>query len=445
MGRFLPAQSRTLWAGFSGLVLMLGFLSWDASRSMRASAAATRELREESRARDNLLDQLRADIYRSAAVGHDFVLGWEGDGAASQVAELERLRGRIGTLLDRYETKLPDNERQGFADMRRQVERFWKAVTPALRWTADEREANGEQLLRKEILPFRNSVVALSEQIAGMNERDLDAGEVRIREVQAQAAERMAIVSVVTLSFGLLLAVVTVRRVRRLEEEAMLRFTEVEAARRELRALSVRLVSAQEEERRRLSRELHDEVGQSMSAMLVELGRAETAADGEGRRESLGLVRRMAEETVGMVRNMALLLRPSMLDDLGLVAALRWQAREVTRRSGMKVKMVADEVGEELSDGQRTCVYRVVQEALHNCAKHSQATEVRVVVYQDGEGLSVIVQDNGMGFEPRKEKGMGLLGMEERVVQLAGQFAIESTPGEGTVLRVTLPIARAAG
>jgi signal transduction histidine kinase len=138
---------------------------------------------------------------------------------------------------------------------------------------------------------------------------------------------------------------------------------------------------------------------------------------------------------------MALLLRPSMLDDLGLVAALRWQAREVTRRSGLKVKMVADEIVEDLPDSHRTCVYRVVQEALNNCAKHSQATQVRVVVHRNQDGLSVTVQDDGIGFDPAREKGMGLLGMEERVERLGGQFSIESKSGKGTVLSIHFPLA----
>ncbi len=209
---------------------------------------------------------------------------------------------------------------------------------------------------------------------------------------------------------GLILGAVSIRRVQRLEREAKARYEEVEEARRELQKLSDRLVTAQEEERRNLSRELHDEIGQAMSAMLVELGRLEAAPDSETRRERLASVRRMAETSVGMVRNMALLLRPSMLDDLGLVAALRWQAREVTRRSGLKVKMVADEIAEDLPDSHRTCLYRVVQEALNNCAKHSQATQVRVVVHRDQEGLSVTVQDDGIGFEPKPGEGHGIIG-----------------------------------
>jgi signal transduction histidine kinase len=135
-----------------------------------------------------------------------------------------------------------------------------------------------------------------------------------------------------------------------------------------------------------------------------------------------------------MVRNMALLLRPSMLDDLGLIPALRWQAREVTRRTGLPVKMLAENIADDLLDSHRTCLYRFVQEALNNCAKHSRATQVRVIVREDPDGLLVSVQDNGIGFDPRQEKGMGLLGMEERVERLSGRFCIESKPGGGTLV-----------
>jgi len=144
-----------------------------------------------------------------------------------------------------------------------------------------------------------------------------------------------------------------------------------------------------------------------------------------------------------MIRNMALLLRPSMLDDLGLVPALRWQAREVTRRTNLRVKLVADEISDDLLDSHRTCVYRVVQEALNNCVKHSQATQVRVTVRQDPDGLTVSVQDDGIGFDPHQEKGLGLLGMQERVERLGGLFRIESEPGQGSILSIRLPLSAA--
>jgi signal transduction histidine kinase len=143
---------------------------------------------------------------------------------------------------------------------------------------------------------------------------------------------------------------------------------------------------------------------------------------------------------VNSIRDIALLLRPSMLDDLGLMPALEWQAREVSRRSGIKVTVIAGNVPDILSDEMRTCIYRVVQEALHNVSRHSGAKSAVVTVKQEGNSLLLSVEDDGSGFDAEKTRGLGMLGMEERVRQLGGQFEIRSTPGKGTELRARLPI-----
>jgi signal transduction histidine kinase len=286
-------------------------------------------------------------------------------------------------------------------------------------------------------------VVQLVSQISDLDEREHDAAEQQLESTQASLRRRVTAVSILALIVGLAVALVSIQRIRRLQQEAEARYRDVEDARGRLRDLSARLVAAQEEERRNISRELHDEVGQSMSAMLVELGRLEaTGPKDKAYQAQLLCVRRMAESNVGSVRNIALLLRPSMLDDLGLIPALRWQAREVTRRTGLKVTMNAEEIGDDIPDAYGTCVYRIVQEALHNCARHAQAGEASVAVLRDREGLSVSVQDNGVGFDPSQEKGIGLLGMEERVTRLGGRVKLDSDPGHGTILSIRLPFAK---
>ena len=147
----------------------------------------------------------------------------------------------------------------------------------------------------------------------------------------------MGWISISALALGSILAIVVVRHAQRLGIEAETRFKELSAAREDLRRLSDRLFKVQEEERRSLSRELHDDLGQSMSAILIELGNLESAlARADVHWDGLASVRRMAEENVAKVRNMALLLRPAMLDELGLVPALRWHAREVARRTALR-------------------------------------------------------------------------------------------------------------
>jgi signal transduction histidine kinase len=128
-----------------------------------------------------------------------------------------------------------------------------------------------------------------------------------------------------------------------------------------------------------------------------------------------------------------------MLDDLGLIPALKWQARESSKRTSMDVTIAAELDSDELPDEYKTCIYRVVQEALHNCARHSQATTVRIRVGQEPNRLLLTIQDDGRGFDVRETKGLGLLGIQERVTRLGGKCKVHSQPGQGTILRVELP------
>jgi signal transduction histidine kinase len=155
-------------------------------------------------------------------------------------------------------------------------------------------------------------------------------------------------------------------------------------------------------------------------------------------RAHLDSIRGVAENGMNEIRNMALLLRPSMLDDFGLLPALEWQAREIGKRTGLRIQ-VASELSGELPEEHKTCVYRVVQEALNNCARHAQASAVEVSVCSEAGQILVTVQDDGSGFDPQRVRGLGLLGMEERARHLGGTFHIDSKPGRGTLLSVTLP------
>src|SRR5262249_11213507 len=152
-----------------------------------------------------------------------------------------------------------------------------------------------------------------------------------------------------------------------------------------------------ETERRALSRELHDEVGQSLSAVLVELrnlSKPQAGRSEEQSRSHVETIKALVENTVRVVRNMSLLLRPSMLDDLGLIPALKWQARECTKRTSMDVSVAAEFDSDNLPDDYKTCIYRVVQEALNNCTRHSQATAVRIKMQQEPDRLILTIQDD---------------------------------------------------
>ena len=260
----------------------------------------------------------------------------------------------------------------------------------------------------------------------------------------AQFRRRLLMVATIAFSFGLILTATTIMYAGGLEKSVEEKYHESLQAQSELKELSKRLVNAEERERRAISRELHDEVGQSLSALLVDVEHLiENSSEKGIFWQGLQNIKILAEKCVNEVRNMALLLRPSMLDDLGLVAALEWQAREVSKRTGMLVDTVEENVSDNLPEEYRTCVYRIVQEALNNCSKHAYAKNVRVVVRQEPNHLRVSIEDDGKGFDPSCVRGLGIIGMNERVSQLGGVLKFDSHPARGTCLRVDLPLASA--
>ncbi len=217
---------------------------------------------------------------------------------------------------------------------------------------------------------------------------------------------------------------------------------EVHAGRERLLALSRRLVGAQEDERRRIARALHDETGQDLTVAMMNLQVLRNGrVDGAARSlidDSLNLI----EQTLRRVRNLSLELRPSLLDDLGLVAALRWYVDRQARRAGFDGLLVVEPAVILAPAEIETTCYRVVQEALTNVARHARASRVRVELTERAGELSLVIKDNGVGFDvgearrdARAGTSLGLLSMEERVVLVDGVLEIDSGPGSGTVLR----------
>ena len=179
-----------------------------------------------------------------------------------------------------------------------------------------------------------------------------------------------------------------------------------------------------------------------MSALLLSVAnlRKALSADSESvMREQIDSIKSLAEKCVSVVRNMSLLLRPSMLDDLGLLPALQWQARETSRTCGMRVSVAADELPDDLPEEYKTSIYRIVQETLNNSVRHAQASQVRIQLQRTSDFLLLAIQDDGRGFVA-DNRGLGLLGIEERVHRLGGSLLIDSDQSSGTLISIELPI-----
>lgn len=439
---------RLLLLGFGGLLLLLAFSGLNGLSVLHKIQTENDSIRDDYFHRDRILEQLRSDIYLSGTYVRDLLLEQDPNQADIHRRDLEEARKRIEESLNEYDRILRSEERMPFSRFKAELQAYFDSLRPALDWNAAQRQTLGYAFMRDSLLPRRMSVVQLADQISVVNQRQMAAGNAQIANLFARFRRFLIIFLTLSMLSGILLATGSFRRILRLERLSAARFEEVEHARESLRDLSSRLISIQESERRSLSRELHDEVGQSLSALLLGIGNvaAVLAPPGNSQaRAQLSDLRRLAERTVAVVRDMSLLLRPSMLDDLGLIPAVQWQAREISRNSDVYVHVHADLVSEDLPDEHKTCIYRIIQEALRNTVRHSNAKDVRIGLRENDGKLLLTIQDDGNGFVPEREKGLGLLGMEERASHLHGSFHIESTPGRGTSIQVELPLAQRTG
>jgi signal transduction histidine kinase len=428
-----------LVGGFGGLLVMMAAAETGALLFLNGWRQSGAQLQGHFLMRNRTLEKIRANIYLSGTFARDTLLAPEVSGAKEQIATLDSLRHDTDVLLDSYSQSLEPEERIPFRTLRSQIDAYWKVLNATFSWSADERNKYRFAFFYEEMVPRRTSMLQIADRIAAMNEDALKRGDLQLGALFARLQFGMVAMIVITLLGGASLAGLTIFHILRLEAQVQERLKESVEARAGLQELSAKLVRAQEDERRALSRELHDEVGQSFSAVLMEVENLMDLEPAAEVRPHLEAVRSLAEKGMNEIRNMALLLRPSMLDDFGLMPALNWQARETAKRTGMRVQ-VDSSLEDDLPEEHKTTIYRIVQEALNNCSRHAQATTVQVSVLGQKGQILLDVQDDGSGFDPQRVRGLGLLGMEERVRHLGGRFEIDSSPGRGTLLHIALPL-----
>lgn len=212
--------------------------------------------------------------------------------------------------------------------------------------------------------------------------------------------------------------------------------------------VAAQILRALEAERKRIARELHDETSQSLTSMMVNLEAIERQLPDEAEEVAvrLRLTKEIARRTLDETRRLMFDLRPSVLDDLGLVPALRWFISQRVQPAGLKVDFQASGLEGRLSDELETALFRILQEAMTNAVKHARATGIQVSLTHEPGRIMSIVADNGLGFDPEqsvnkddKDRGLGLFGMHERATLVGGMVQIDSAPGRGTAVRVSVP------
>lgn len=427
--------------GLGGLLLLIVVSMLEASRRAQEIYTQLDQLNAHHQNVDATLRRLRSDVNLSGIFVRDYLLDVARERAPEYREQIGRFRqNNTATVAELFVLDKPQAER--VRSLEAQLDEYWQTFEPIFDWTVTEKIFRSASFLRKEVVPRREAILTIAQEIEELNNANLDAQRAEVARRQAVFRDDLQRLLWQTVLLGVVVALVAVFRLRTLEQRSDEQRAIAQEAERQMRQLAQERDAAQEEERKHLSRELHDHVAQVLTALRMELGRIDRGRAPADARVGTAVAeaRKLVDDMFRTVRDLALGLRPSMLDDFGLHAALEWYVRDVTNRYGLNVELQMEGDFDALAERHRTCVYRAVQEALTNCVRHAKARSVKVGVTSDGEHLDVTVTDDGIGFDfTRRHAGLGLRGIEERVKELHGVMTIEKADRGGTKLAIRLP------
>ena len=432
--RMKSRRSTFLAAAFVGLLLVLGAATFAVGQSARIAQSRVTALNKARTQSDDALDTIRANVYLIGILTRDYLLDSDPADLHQYVTQFNAIRSETEKSFQALAfSKDQDLPSQALDQLRHEFGAYSDITAVVLGWSAEQKRALGPEMLRQR-LRRRQEVFALTGQVEQLVITNYERQGDQITKADQQLRASLGWISGIALLLGFGISAVTLIHTSRVERQSQLAETE-------LRRLSGQLRTTQEEERKHLSRELHDQVGQLLTALRLELSSvARTVNDPEGSLR-LASAKATVEHVLRSVRDIAMLLRPSMLDDFGLTPALAWLGREMSRSSGIEIKMDVDEAANSLPDAHRTCLYRIVQEALTNATLHSGARKIQVTLRTGTASVGGSITDDGRGFETGlgTQKGLGLLGMQERVRELGGSIQILSSLGRGTRIEIHLP------
>jgi len=430
-------------AALAGLLLLIYTSVVTTSHKAEEIYAQLDQLNTHHREVDNKLRRLRADVHLSGIYIRDYLLDTDRDEAHDYREHLTELRKNHTATVRELRALLPASAAPRMDKLQTGLDEYWQAFEPLFEWSVYEKIMRSARFLRREVLPRREAVLAITRDIEQLNNANLSVQRAEVARRLTSFRDDLHRRLWRTLLLGFVVAVVAVLRLRALERRSELQRVHAEEAEREMRLLSQQLVATQEEERKKLTRELHDHVGQMLTALRMEIGKADRARGGSDTqvRNAIGEAKRLLDTILRSVRDLVMGLRPTMLDDFGLQPALEWHVRDFRRRFNIAVDLTVHGDLDTLPDQHRTCVYRIVQEALTNCARHAHAKRIGISVRYEHNTLDLLVSDDGVGIDLARARGVGLLGIEERVRELHGSFNVGSRQPHGTELHVTLPVA----
>lgn len=444
------SKRAVLRAGYGAVIVVLGLSAVEAYRIQISVSEQHLDIYRRYAGEEAQLSTLRRNLWLAGNDIRDFFIHCAS--IRCTTAQADVLQAQLANLRSEDERALAGMA--ALPALRRNLDDFWAAAEPVPASMLHATSAQQFDFLQRAIVPRREELYSQLLNLAAAGQTRLQQQETQFAETRREAAGRLSGMLALGVLLSFVVALLSIRHAENLEREAERHYAEVEQAKRELQQLSARLLEVEEDGRRRLSRELHDEIGQTLALLQIEISHAAATPS----RERLERARALAERSVQTVRNISVMLRPALLDDLGLVPALQFLLEGFLRRSGIASEFTEQGVEDLLPDSVKTCVYRVVQEALHNCEKHSGASRVRVSVRQFPDWLIAEVEDDGRGFRaghtgqatgqamgPSRTGCLGLLGMRERASIAGGSLVVDSAPGAGTRIGLRIPLAAGFG
>ena len=321
---------------------------------------------------------------------------------------------------------------------------FWHSLDQVFALARAGQDASARALLQNEIENKRAVVAEIVFRLLVLNDQAQAQAAETISAVYGRAKRDILIVVGVLFLLALATGLYTLQASRKTFEKLQHLAEQLQSQSEQLRSLSWKLIEVQEQTLRQVSRDLHDEFGQVLTAIGALLSRASRQGGGDtALLQDLEMVRRIVQETLQKVRDQSQMFRPAILDDFGLAQTLEWFLGQFSRQTGIKVCLSGEISEAALPPGAPIHLYRIVQEAMSNVARHSGAREAWVSLAEEGGMLRLEIRDNGAGFEPGSQAsrsgGVGLMGMRERAEHLNGSLEVKSSPGNGTLISVSVP------
>lgn len=449
----VPSPSRRVWLGLCVILATFVFFAWYMTARIQRLEAFQRNVVQRNRKSSLQLLRLQNDTYLLAISIRDMALA-RGTGYPLQDWKpvFTRLRDDMEDAVRLDGQFAPPNAQTDG------LRRLLRADLGGLSLTADRiftlaragRATQARAMVRNELENKRAAITALAARLLVTNDQTQADAASKIKGIYATARSDILLASGLLFLLAVATGLYVLQASRRAFEKLRYLAEQLRGQSNQLRDLSWRLIDLQEQTLRRIAVDLHDEFGQILTAVGLLLKRCEGEEDESERRENLETAGSIVRDTLEKVRDQSQMLHPAILEDFGLEQSLEWLVHQFSRQTGISVEFQNEASGSDIPAEDVIHLYRIVQEALNNVARHARATRAWVALREEGEDLMIETGDNGIGFEDRsagdgpRGKNLGFIGMRERAEHLKGSLTINASPGRGTIVQLRVRLARAA-